>query len=338
MPDWLKENIKWDGVLIQKLSRGHRAPYTAERVYISMYRPFVKMHLYFDTNYINSVYRVPRMFPTPETVNQVICVTGRGSTQPFSTLMTNVVPDIQLLFNGQCFPRWEYRPYMADAPDAWTQSHPEDAAVLPGYHRVDNITDWCLHRFRTHYAHSDITKDDIWHYLYGILHAPDYRARYAADLAKDLPRIPFAPDFAAFVQAGAVLGALHMNYERCALYPLAVEKAAGTDHPYTLSTRPMRWGGTRQAPDRSVLHVNDHLTLRDIPAEAHAYTVNGRTPLEWARERLYIRQDKESGIVNDPNAWFAADPASLLSHLQRLVQVGVETARIVRGLPPALPS
>jgi len=87
-----------------------------------------------------------------------------------------------------------------------------------------------------------------------------------------------------------------------------------------------------------VLHVNDHLTLRGIPAEAHAYTVNGRTPLEWARDRLRIRQDKASGIVNDPNAWFAADPASLVSHLQRLVQLSVETARRVRGLPTALPS
>ena len=98
----------------------------------------------------------------------------------------------------------------------------------------------------------------------------------------------------------------------------------------------MQWGGTRKDPDRSVLHVTPAVTLCGIPAEAHAYVVNGRTPLEWAVDRLHIRQDKESGIVNDPNAWFAEDPAELVSHLQRLVHLSVETARLVAGLPAAL--
>ncbi len=107
------------------------------------------------------------------------------------------------------------------------------------------------------------------------------------------------------------------------------------DSVYRLDRRPMQWGGTRKDPDKSVLHVTSHVTLRGIPDAAHTCVINGRTPLEWAVDRLHIRQDRESGIVNDPNAWFADNPAGLVSPLRRLVYVSVETAHIVQGLPPA---
>ena len=173
--------------------------------------------------------------------------------------------------------------------------------------------------------------------LYGLLHSPDYRARYrGADLSKDLQRIPFAPDFGAFRDAGAELAALHLGYESCPAYELPVEVSRVGPGAYRLSDRKMRWGGTNKEPDRSVLHVTPAVTLRDIPEPAHAYVVNGRRPLEWAVDRLHIRRDKESGIINDPNAWFADNPAGLVSHLRRLVQVSVETTRIMAGLPPDL--
>ena len=206
---------------------------------------------------------------------------------------------------------------------------------VPGYRRVDNITDWCLQQFRAQYPYLQITKDDIWHYIYGLLHAPDYREKYRADLSKDLPRIPFAPDFGAFRDAGAELAALHLGYETGPEYELQVEVGPGPN-PYQLAARSMQWGGTRKEPDRSTLHVTPSVTLRGIPAAAHEYVVNGRTPLEWAVDRLHIRKDTESGIVNDPNAWFAADPAELVAHLKRLAHVSVETVRLVEGLPPAL--
>ena len=106
---------------------------------------------------------------------------------------------------------------------------------------------------------------------------------------------------------------------------------------YRLSDKKMRWGGTRKEPDCSVLHVTPAVTLRGIPDAAHAYVVNGRTPLEWAVDRLHIRRDRESGIVNDPNAWFADNPAELVSHLRHLVTVSAESSRTIRNLPPALP-
>ena len=151
-----------------------------------------------------------------------------------------------------------------------------------------------------------------------------------------MPRIPFAPDFGAFRDAGEQLAALHLGYETCPEYELPVEVGPGPN-PYQLDTKANAVGrDPKKQPDRSVLHVTPAVTLRGIPAEAHGYVVNGRTPLEWAVDRLHIRQDNESGIVNDPNAWFADDPAGLVAHLKRLVHVSVETTRVVDGLPPAL--
>ena len=145
-------------------------------------------------------------------------------------------------------------------------------------------------------------------YLYGLLHAPDYRERYRADLSKDLPRIPFAPDFGAFRDAGAALAQLHLRYETCPEYELQVDLSSVGPGAYQLSDKKMSWGGTNKEPDRSVLHVTPAVTLRGIPEAAHNYVVNGRTPLEWAVDRLHIRHDKESGIINDPNAWFRGPP------------------------------
>ena len=126
-----------------------------------------------------------------------------------------------------------------------------------------------------------------------------------------------------------------MGYETCLEYELQVEVAPGPN-PYQLNTRLMQWGGTRKEPDRSVLHGTPSVTLRGIPAEAHDYVGNGRTPLEWAVDRLHIRQDKDSGIANDPHALFAESQAELVAYLERLVHISVDTTRIVEGLPPAL--
>ncbi len=335
-PDSL-QRIKWHGGLRQHLKRQREVGWQEEQVRMAMYRPFVKRYLYDTPGLVQSRHRIPAFFPTPETPQQLIGVTGIGETVPFSTLITDVMPDLHLNAGGQWFARWHYIVYDPQSTDAWTEIGGGGGQdIVPGYRRVDNITDWCLQQFRDHYPTLHITKDDIWSYFYGILHAPDYRTQYRADLAKALPRIPFAPDFGAFCDAGAQLAYLHLHYETCHPYDLQVEVQGSGDGVYQLGTRPIQWGGTRQKPDRSTLHVTPYVTLHSIPDEAHTYVVNGRTPLEWAMDRLHIRQDKESGIVNDPNAWWVHNPSSLVTHLQRLVYVSVETAHIVRKLPPAL--
>ena len=328
--------IKWTRGLRYRLQRQESLSVKRGCFRLGTYRPFIKQHVYFDAQCVEEVSRILAIFPTPTALNQVIGVTGRGESTAFSALITDTIPNFHLVAGAQWFARWRYEAYDLHSPDAWAQTEDTGLDVVPGYRRIDNITDWCLQQFRTQYSALHITKDDIWHYVYGLLHAPDYRERFKADLSKDLPRIPFAPDFGAFRDAGAELTVLHLGYESCQEAELQVVINHTRDIVYRLSDKKMQWGGTRKDPDQSVLHVTPAVALRDIPEPAHAYVVNGRTPLEWAVDRLHIRRDKESGIVNDPNAWFADRPAELVSHLRRLVYMSVETARIVEGLPPAL--
>ena len=218
--------IKWNRELNLRLSRNHEICFQSAVQRTGMYRPFVKQHLYFETALIQMTYRIPAMFPAPEASNQVIGVTGRGATTPFSCLISDFVPDLELVSKAQWFSRWRYEVHDPHSPDAWAQTDDGGPDTVPGYRCIDNITNWCLQQFRTQYPNLAITKDDIWHYVYGLLHAPDYREQYRADLSKDLPRIPFAPDFGAFRDAGAELAALHLGYETCAEYELPVESTA----------------------------------------------------------------------------------------------------------------
>ena len=200
--------------------------------------------------------------------------------------------------------------------------------------RVDNITDAALRRFRIEYRDHTITKDAIFDYVYGILHSLQYRERFANDLAKGLPRIPFAPDFAAFAQAGSALAEMHLRYEYEGFpeYPLEVVSSTGdTFQPddLRLGKRPMRFADKKV---RDTLIVNDRVKLSGIPPDAHRYVVNGRTPLEWLMFYYHVRTDKRSGIVNDANDWFD-DPRDLVTTIRRIVYLSVETTRIVDALP-----
>ena len=217
---------------------------------------------------------------------------------------------------------------------------------------ADNITDWCLSEFQTRYGDDDISKDDIWEYLYGVMHAPDWRERYAKDLQRNLPRVPLAADFEAFRRAGRELMDLHIGYETCPEYPgveVRVKGALLDDLPdpnedpgvYRIE-RKMRWGRnpeTKKRDDRTVLEVNDRCRLVGIPLRAQEYTVSGRSPLDWAIASLRHKRNKASGITDDPNGWhvWEDNPFELIRHLRRLVYVSVRSAEIIAALPPSLP-
>ena len=208
-----------------------------------------------------------------------------------------------------------------------------------GVSRVDNISDTALRTFQDHYRDTTITKDDIFDYVYGILHAPSYKEQFAYDLSKMLPHIPFAPDFRAFAEAGAALADLHLNYETCDRYPdLRVEPRTNDlfweERPehFLLGRRAMRFADKNT---KDTLIINEHVQLAGIPEEAHRYVVNGRTPLEWFINRYQIKTDKNSGIVNDPNGWFA-NPRDLVTAIERIVYVSVESTKIIENLPSQL--
>ena len=319
-------NVRWDRELKNNLRRRKEVSYTTNRIWSTQYRPFVKQHCYVDYTLVNNKYQMDSIFPAVDSENRVICVPGIGSTKPFSALVADTMPDLHFLAFGQCFPRYRY--------GERAEVQRELPGIESGRERIDNISDTALRAFRVRYNDNTITKDAIFDYVYGVLHASAYRERFANDLAKELPRIPLAPNFHAFAKAGRELAELHLGYETCAEYPLEIVfSREGEPRPahFRIGDRAMRFADD----EKTVLCINEHVSLRGIPATAHMYQVNGRTPLEWFINRYRIVRDKKRNIVNDPNGWFD-DPRDLIAAIRRIVQLSAETVRIVRNLPQPL--
>ena len=329
--------FQWDGTAEQRAKRGLLVETQSSRFRSAIYRPFFQQHFYMDRVLNNSVYQIPTYFPTPDVRNPTILVERglRAIGRAPAALAVDVVPDIAAGAGAsglacQTLPRYTYD----ETPDT---SQGSMLAEEPS--RRDNITDEALDDYRTRYGEW-VTKDHIFSYVYGILHSPDYRERYEADLAKLLPRIPevaTADGFRAFSEAGQRLLDLHIGYEAAAPYPLEerlVPRApAGPDRYRVLK---MRWAGTTKAPDRSTIIYNDWITLGGIPDEAHEYVVGPRSALEWLLDRYRVTTDKASGIVNDPNDWGLeiGDPRYIIDLVKRVTTVSVETMAIVKALPP----
>lgn len=313
-------NIKWNDELKNKIQRKIQVKYEVSHIRNVAYRPFIATNCYADYTFIQRRYQMVHIFPDNSSENCIICIPGKGSKKPFSVLITDKLTDLNLNEAGaRCFPRWQY-PKPSDTPDASDSLLDVDDSP----DRIDNISDTALKAFRENYSDDSITKDDIFYYVYGILHAPSYREQFANDLSKMLPRIPYAPDFRAFTEAGKKLADLHLNYETCKEYPIAVEYPNMSSSPtdlenvdpnlFLLTDKPMRFGDI----ERRSLLINEHVRLTGIPEDAHRYVVNGRSPLEWFIDRYYIKTDKDSGIVNDPNGWFA-DPRDIVLAIARII-------------------
>ena len=302
------QKISWSENLKRKLRGGQLAEFTESKLRESLYRPFTKTNLFFDRVLNERVYVFPSIFPTPDTENEnrVICVAGIGDRKGFGCLATSNIPSLDLAFEkNQCFPFYTYD---------------ED-----GTNRRENITDWMLTQFRTHYQDDTITKWDIFHYTYGILHHPDYRERYQENLKRDLPHIPFAEDFWGFAKAGAQLADLHVNYEIQPEY----DKLNPIETPgmqVDLSVERMKF-----SKDKTRLKYNEFLTLEGIPPEVFAYRLGNRSALEWVVDQYRVKVDKRSGIKNDPNR--AEDPEYILRLIGQVITVSLETVDIVNRLP-----
>lgn len=326
------KQISWTQDLREDCRKNKPLDYNTESVVMGMYRPFVKEWLYYNRRLNWSSYRVPAMFPTPRHRNIVISCTGVADRKGFSAFIADSVPDIHLTDTGQCFPLYWY-----EKPDDDNERQERMLAAgsepdSDGYIRHDAITDWSLGSFRKHYGDNAIGKEDIFWYVYGILHSPEYRTRFAADLKKMLPRIPFAKDFQAFCLSGRKLGEWHLNYETVEPYPLTEENKRLGMEAADFRVAKMVFGKKAGKADKSVIVYNDHLTLRDIPLEAYDYVVNGKSAIEWVMERYAVSVDKDSGISNDPNDW-SDDPRYIVNLLKRIVRVSLETTRIVKALP-----
>ena len=298
--------IKWDRELRQHLQRGRHAEWKESKVRNSLYRPFTKSNLFFDRVLNNCVYLFPSIFPIPETEteNRVIWLKV-GKELPMFALMANQIPDLLPQSGSQCFPFYTYD---------------ED-----GTNQKENITDWALAEFQTHYQDDTITKWDIFHYNYALLHHPTYREKYQANLKRDLPHILFAEDFWGFAKAGVALADLHVNYE-------SVPKYDGLKYIETPGmTVDWRVERMKFSKDKTQLKYNDFLTLDSIPPEGFEYRLGTRSALEWVVDQYRVKTDKRSGIVNDPNR--VDQPRYIVELIARVITVSLKTMGIVKNLP-----
>ena len=320
--------VKWTGPLIADVGRNRDATFDVASVRTAMYRPFTKEAVYFDPQFNHRQGQLREVYPTSVSENHGIYLTAPGGGHDTAALMIDVLPDLAFWGSGsgQYFPRYSYRESKS-APGALDVFDDGDE---PRFERIDNITDEILTDYRQSFGRG-ISKDDIFFYVYGLLHSREYRAEFEADLKKMLPRIPKVMAFKEFVEAGRALSELHLNYETVEPYPLIENVAPNA----SLRVTKMRYAKEGRQDNKTTIIYNDGITLTDIPEEAQEYLLGSRSALDWIIERYQVKTDKASGIVNDPNAWGDehGDPRYILDLLKRITTVSVETVKIVNGLP-----
>lgn len=299
------EKVTWSETLLNKLRAKHFAEFHASRLRQVLYRTYTKKWLYYDPFLIDRPGLFTHIFPTLESQEENLAIgVCTHSQAPFSAQMVKFIPSLDL--NGrptQFFPLYVYS---------------ED-----GTSRQDNITDWALLQFQKHYKKASITKADLFYYVYGVLNHETYRSEYSSLLKRHLPRIPLSPNFDALRDAGRALSTLHAAFEDQPTYPLRrKETAAELD---------WRVEKMRVSPDKRSIIYNDFLTLEGIPEQAFEYKIGNRSALQWVMDQYRIKTDEEGCIIEDPNS---EDESYVIRLIERVVQISLDSVKIIRSLPP----
>lgn len=320
--------FSWSDNPLTNVQKNKHFDYNNGSIRNGQYRPFVESNIYLSRELNERVYQIPNLFPTANTENKIICVNGTGGKKDFSCLITNKIPDLEIIEKSQCFPLYSYKPKSTQQGELLNTEQQ--------YERKDGITGWILRNIRGQFGNARaITKETIFYYAYGILHSPDYRKRFNDDLKKSLPRIPIvekAEDFIAFSEAGRKLAELHLNYEKAA--PCEKVYVAGTEKN-NFHVEKMKFAGKQGAWDKSRIIYNSSIEISNIPLKAYEYMVNGRSAIEWIMESYRVKTDKDSGIINDPNKWMEEhnNPSYILDLLLSVIGLSLETLDIVEKLP-----
>jgi len=344
--------ISWSSSLKSDFEKGHEGKFRADAARVAVYRPYFKEWLYHDGMFNHRLGQMPSIFPFNGASNRLIVVKQRANGDWHFVLMTDHIIELQTDGGTQCFPLRLYEKVEEDESDSPAFSFEEsDASTVNGYKVKDGITDAGLKHFTDFYSDPFITKEDLFYYIYGLLHAPDYRARFADSLLKELPRIPPVKkreDFTRFMEAGRKLGDLHVGYESAEPFPATVKQgdlalAHISDPEKFFRVEKMAFGKKGKDKDRSTIVYNGNITLTDIPLAAYDYVVNGKPAIEWVMERQGVSVDrykpntkKGSDIENDANRYAIetmGDPRYPYDLLRRVITVSLETVKIVKSLP-----
>ena len=274
--------------------------------------------MYFSRMFNNSVYQIPKYFPESDSQNLIISI-NQMSTKNFDAFMTKSIPDVQLSGNGQCFPLYIFSETEDESSLFSAQSESDT--------KTSAISQHALKAFQTRFG-VEVSAEDIFYYVYGILWHKDYLEKYASNLRKEMPRIPFCKDFSTISRAGRELGLLHVNHMNCAEYPLElVGSSKNADlHPRVSK---LRWNFRGDNP---TLLISEGLFLTGFPDNYQDFTVNGRSPIDWAIDRYQIKTDASSGIVNDPNKELV-ELGGIVRLIRRLAFVSSESLKIIENMP-----
>ncbi|MCY1684539.1 DEAD/DEAH box helicase [Kocuria sp. SL71] len=341
-PDFDPTKLSWNRADKTNVLRGRTIEHRDSAYREGLYRPFARANVYFDRAYNDMVYRLEQLFPTAQHDNYGFWIVGAGSAVPFSAIASTYIPDLHVAgagSGGNFFPRYRWEP----AENEGTIAFDLGGEVADGYRRVDNITD-DFHRLVQKRYGNQVTKDEVFFFLYGLLHSPEYRERYAGELKQMLPRIPHVPaeSFQPFVEAGRELFHLHANYEEAE--PYSLEIVGGEQLPLGgpeaeavyYRVQKMRFPTGKKASDApDSLIVNSNITVHGIPEETYRYQLGSRSAIEWIIRQYQVTTDKASGIVNDPNQWGLehGNPRYILDLLQKVITVSVRTVEIIEALP-----
>lgn len=341
-PNFKTKAINWSLGLRKLVASDNDLSAEDDNLQIGSYRPYTKQWLFFSRNLNEITGQQTRFFPNSSVRNKLICVTPDSSNM--SCLMVDCIPDLELLHHGQCFPFYWYEKNSGAKKGELFQGGGTTGQER-GYTRYHAITDIGLKHFQEVYG-EDIAKEDLFYYVYGLLHSEDYKKRYKNNLAKELPRIPRVKsfeDFKAFEKAGRELADLHVNYEDQEPYfslgdkeHLLIKQKDTEEETYRIKKK-MKFSAEKGEKDTpSILIYNENIRVIGIPEEAYDYVVGGKPALRWIVERYYPKTDKRSEITNDPNRWAvetAHDPKYVLELFLKVITVSMRTREIVKNLP-----
>lgn len=318
-----ESQISWSRGLKSSLDKNRQIDFHESFICESLYRPYTKTNLYLDNEFVEYPGLISKLFKNN---NVVICCTGLASTKEFSALITNRIPDFQVVDKDQCFPLYYYEENNKTQKSIFDEGGDNDSI------RRDGVSDFIFERIRKQYGANNITKEDIFYYVYGFLHSPEYRESFSNDLKKMLPRLPLVDDvrdFWSFSKSGRELAELHLNYEQVPRYDGV--KVVGEDSGF-FKVEKLRFPKKDQ---KDTIIYNSKIVIQDIPKESYEYVVNGKSAIEWVMERYQITTHKESQIINDPNDWSeeVGNPRYILDLLLSVINVSVQTVEIVKNLP-----
>ena len=353
-----EKSISWSDTLKRYFLRRIEGRFKKTYIRKSSYRPFIKSWLYFDNMFNDRVSQNPKIFPKENIKNKVICISGVGSRN-FSVLMTDFVPCGDYLSKTQCFPLYWFDEKQLDdnQKNLLTEGKPSYS-----------ITDSALNRFKNHYKKfeennlknfqtktknkmvtlkivsegnskktktaKEITKEDIFYYIYGLLHSEDYRKKYKSNLDKDLPRIPLVPEFWEFSRVGHNLADLHLNYEnQSAPAEVKILKQGKATNISEIPEEELRVKKMKvNKMDKTKIQFNEYISISNIPEKAWEYKINGWSAPKWILERYQYKQNKKTDLVNDPNS-YSENPAYILKLLLSVITVSLKTQDLVQSLP-----